>query len=891
MALQALTVYAANEDISTVDNKSTIIGVPVAITDLSIIGDDNDVVTVTLQAQHGTFSVNEDLATVTGADSDAITINGARGDINNTLATLTYTPTSIGVDTIEVNLGSNVTGVIIDPIGGHAYKIIDDSLTWNQARVAAKQLVYGGVQGYLANITSDSEDQFIVEHLTGNGWIGASDQDEEGDWKWVDGPEAGTSFWSGPGAINGGQPVDGAYNHWNYIEPNNSSNEDCAEYIVGQGWNDLNCDGQQRNYVVEFGAAEVPDPVLKQFTITSTGATRNIADCSQLMALTSSNRFDTINLTADIDCQNVEAHPLVGGETFEGTLNGNGRTIRNVTIGNYDAYNQALFSSARNAIFKDVTLDRFTVSSYGQLAALVAYVEGSLSIDNVHVTNVTLGTLGNNTGGLVGSFNLNAESHITNSSVDGGAIECAADSSDCQYLGGLVGYAYTYDNASLVIEKSYTNITINAPTTEDVNINYTGGLIGYADIEQWDGAETTSMTLQDVYSWTTINANNSYHIGGLVGYVYGWSGNQSHPVTFTIQRAYASGAITGSNYVGGLIGTLGDENTSAFILQNVFAMGKVTATDPEASQGAIIGHSNAEAGDVLTANSIYYDQIRTTQETAGVVDGLDAVTTVANSDNDQSDYFVNNSTNAPMNTWDFNTIWVKNSTVPPTFKVIAAVSDNDGISAAVEDAGPNNGDANGDNIKDKLQNNVASFPNPITGDYVVLALDNTCSITNISVTAEDSNFQDEKYSYASGFVRFTADCTDEQTMARVYQFGVSANNMIVRKYDSINHSYFTIDSSNGGNDYSLATQTIGGQTAAVASYTIVDDGNLDLDKNPGHILDPVGLGIFANNSNLDTPNTGALQKQPFLVISAGVLSVVIVGITILYILKRLRSSS
>ena len=36
------------------------------------------------------------------------------------------------------------------------------------------------------------------------------------------------------------------------------------------------------------------------------------------------------------------------------------------------------------------------------------------------------------------------------------------------------------------------------------------------------------------------------------------------------------------------------------------------------------------------------------------------------------------------------------------------------------------------------------------------------------------------------------------------------------------------------------------------SYTIVDDGDLDIDKTPGVIVDPIGLGQLA----VGAPNTG-----------------------------------
>ncbi len=838
MALQAITVNAANEDISTVANKTATIGEAVAITDLSILGDGDDTVTVALQAQHGTFAFGDEIATVMGADTDSVTVSGARNDVNNTLVTLTYTPTALGADTIEIDLGSNVTGVIIDPIGGHAYKIIIASLTWNQARVAAKQLVYGGVQGYLANITSESEDQFIVEHLTGNGWIGASDQGNEGDWKWMDGPEADTSFWSGYGAVNGGQPVLGPgdipmYNHWNYIEPNNSGNEDCAEYIVGQGWNDLNCDGQQRNYVVEFGAAEVPDPVTKQFTITATGPVTNIATCAELMAIDGDNRYDTITLTADINCQGVEAHPLIGGEDeFRGTFNGNGHTIRNVTINEESGWNVALFAQSNGATFKDVTLSNFAVSGEGRVAALVGYAYGATTVENVKVTDVSIEATTSRIGGLIGQIDTGQASHITGSSVDGGNITCVSTESGCSMVGGLVGYAVAYDGGSLLVEKSYSNVTISSEN-ETYGSDTMGGLIGFVDIYQEEESQGASVTLRDVYSWSTIDNPIGYYNGGLVGYVQTYSDYSAYPASFTIQRAYASGDVTGRDMVGGLVGMMYNQDNGAATLQNVFVMGKVVATETEGElhQGSLVGNVyDLAVGEGFSVTGAYYDQTRTTQDTPGNAEGLDDEAMAVNADGEQATYFMNNTTNAPLNTWDFDNIWVTNVSTPPTFSPVTSTSD---------------GDDNDDNIPDSEQPNVASFINSVNGKRVVVELSDTCSITEASTAAESTAKADLNYIYVNGLVSFTADCTTDSTTVTLYQYGINADGVVARKFNP-SSGYFTIDSA------VISTVSLNGQSAVKAVYTVEDNGELDLDPLPGKISDPVGLGRFV----VGTPSTG-----------------------------------
>ena len=149
---------------------------------------------------------------------------------------------------------------------GHSYAIYENldstgalaDLTWNQAVAFAQS-----EGGYLATLLTPEEDRFVLDAFRGSyiligvrAWIGLTDNQEEGVFKWVTGPE-------------GIQPL--TYNHWLPGEPNDTGgNEDYVEwqnepvfpyYWSNLAWNDVPPDAWGVNrFMVEFDPKPVPEP-------------------------------------------------------------------------------------------------------------------------------------------------------------------------------------------------------------------------------------------------------------------------------------------------------------------------------------------------------------------------------------------------------------------------------------------------------------------------------------------------------------------------------------------------------------------------------------------------------------------------------------------------------
>ncbi len=221
---------------------------------------------------------------------------GVTAAYNATTGIASFTGTASSTDwqtfyrTMKFNTTSGTTGnrtirfvlgnVVSYTVGSkpHYYEYITTTMSWTAAKAAAEARTLYGLQGYLATVTAQIENDFITSKLSSDGWVGGTcnyqlinstvgstvynDQNQAyGNYYWVTGPEKGTPISTG---LNNPVAVNGAYIKWNGGEPNNYQNTDeqyMQLYSTNQGrWNDLN-NGNNLGYVVEYGGY-ASDPVL-----------------------------------------------------------------------------------------------------------------------------------------------------------------------------------------------------------------------------------------------------------------------------------------------------------------------------------------------------------------------------------------------------------------------------------------------------------------------------------------------------------------------------------------------------------------------------------------------------------------------------------------------------
>ena len=135
---------------------------------------------------------------------------------------------------------------------GHYYKVIYGSMTWYEAMKSCRDK-----GGYLCTITSQEEFDFVTSMLSNEKlfyWLGASDEDHEGEWRWVTGEPFIFSRWR-KGEPNGGRTENYLVltNYWETWLWNDGARNDWPsprQYAYICEWSDKNFYNDNTNSII-----------------------------------------------------------------------------------------------------------------------------------------------------------------------------------------------------------------------------------------------------------------------------------------------------------------------------------------------------------------------------------------------------------------------------------------------------------------------------------------------------------------------------------------------------------------------------------------------------------------------------------------------------------------
>ena len=226
----------------------------------------NILVSLSLEYQSGatlSFPSTTGLTLNTGYSSwsavSSIVFYGNLANINSALSAMTVSMGSIKT-AIKINLeiATYDATYVYNPTNKHFYKYVSNlGVTYASAKTGAAGNTFKGKTGYLVTITSQSEQDFINNNITGNNlWIAITDAVTDGTWVIDAGPESGTILktQNGPTAGN----IADQYNNWCSGEPNGANHSEdyaVAKWNGGSCWNDLpNSYSTVQGYIVEISA-------------------------------------------------------------------------------------------------------------------------------------------------------------------------------------------------------------------------------------------------------------------------------------------------------------------------------------------------------------------------------------------------------------------------------------------------------------------------------------------------------------------------------------------------------------------------------------------------------------------------------------------------------------
>lgn len=467
------------------------------------------------------------------------------------------------------------------------------------------------------------------------------------------------------------------------------------------------------------------------------------------------------------------------------------------------------------------TISNLTISSSGD-TGLIGAASGA-TVTNVHITSGTITTTGTYAGSIIGeNQNLSTVSYCSSQ---------ASITSSGLYVGGLVGLA----NNTINIQKSWYNgsLTLN-------NSYYLGGIIAILNV----GASTIS----DSYSSGTYTAtDNPVGVGGVLGIDNG--------TTSTIGNVYSNATITvsGANNVGGLIGIL--ENTT---LSNSFAA--VTINGTMTHKGGVTGSS----GGVSTNN--YFDATLAGTSNCSGTGALSC--TVENSGNSSPNYFQGNSSNNPLNTWDFINTWQINSNGYPTLHSAGYVPPSSGGgggggNSSGSPSAPTCGNAAPTNTPNLFQ---VSVKGPSATVYFVpVSGQNSGYYISYGVNSDASGFGTQfSYSNTSGVIPYTINALFPGT----WYFKVRGQNGCMpgnwSGVMSVKVSSFGLSSTSA----QVATNNVLG-AATVATTNIVSCSNYTVQTGDSlwsiassHLGNGSQFGIIVQKNNLSSSliHTGQVLK-------------------------------
>jgi hypothetical protein len=224
------------------------------------------------------------------------------------------------------------------------------------------------------------------------------------------------------------------------------------------------------------------------------------------------NTTAAYRLDNDLDFGGLSRGPVSG---FYGYLDGNRKTISNLTISAPETNRVGLFSTVSNATIKNLNLNLIKVEGKQNVGALAGLIQNSVDLQYINVNCQIVEAHGGFAGGIVG---LSAFTDINKT-----IYRCS--------FTGIVSSGYIYWDGGF-----------GSPRY----VNYAGGIIGSTDTP----LTITECIVKDSFVY------GYQQVGGIIGRVNETNVTivDSYTINTWVQGCYGSGQTANNQYVGGFVG-------------------------------------------------------------------------------------------------------------------------------------------------------------------------------------------------------------------------------------------------------------------------------------------------------------------------------------------------
>ena len=253
---------------------------------------------------------------------------------------------------------------------------------------------------------------------------------------------------------------------------------------------------------------------------------------------------------------------------YQGTFDGNGKTISNLYINATPRDYAGFFGSADNGSIKNITFDNAKVTSIAQLTGILIGQANNSFIENIK-SSESCSVDGNKTvGGIAGS-------------VLGNIIKCenharANGANGAYYVGGIVGRYDGYDK-SITSCANYGDVTSTG--------NCVGGMVGYFG----------SGTIQNSANYGNVTGTDN--VGNLIGFAD----------ECNLNNVLGTGNVTATyvDCVGLLVGNIKNSSSTASGILAYNGSAKLTINGTEQTDGAVkaVGQGSLTSSEKIMAFS------------------------------------------------------------------------------------------------------------------------------------------------------------------------------------------------------------------------------------------------------------------------------------------------